>query len=127
MAQKYLTSPKNIVLLAITFASFVFGVIEQYCYPGVLFPPTMMASTLMSVVLIFAWYRFDAEEMAYKRSRWLNIGVVALGFLALPYYFFRSRGAKRGFIAVGNMILVFVVSVGSSAAGQYFASFGLQD
>lgn len=51
-------------------------------------------STFLALGLIFAWYHMDSVQRSYKRSMLLNVGVVALAVVALPYYVIRSR--KRG-------------------------------
>lgn len=44
----------------------------------------------------FYWYRLDSEARCYRRTRLLNVAVVAFGVIAIPYYLVRSRskGAK---------------------------------
>ena len=54
------------------------------------------------------------------------MGVVALAIVALPYYFFRSRGLKRGALAT---LLFFLAAIGYGVfcvAGQYAVWYGLQ-
>lgn len=45
--------------------------------------------------LLFSWYYTDSNARAYPRSRWLSIAVVALAWLAIPYYLVRSRPAGQ--------------------------------
>ncbi len=63
-----------------------------------------LCAALLAGFLVFCWYRLDAAERGYRRSRGLNIGVVAFGVVVLPYYFFRSRGAKRGALATAAFV-----------------------
>ncbi len=53
----------------------------------------------MSVALIFWWYHADKGERNYEAGPLMNAGVVAASVLALPIYFVRTRGWKRGMIA----------------------------
>jgi len=119
-------SAKSLILCLIGGVALLFGAIDQYFYPGVAVPPTAIAFTLITVALIFLWYRFDATEAGYRRTPWLNVGVIAVAILALPYYFFRSRGAKRGFIAIGLMVLTFIGMNLLSMAGAYAVYYGMQ-
>jgi peptidoglycan/LPS O-acetylase OafA/YrhL len=48
-------------------------------------------SRVMAGSLVFLWYFLDSNERHYVRSKWLNIGVVAIALIAIPYYLFRSR------------------------------------
>ena len=119
-------SSKTLVLVMLAAASLLSGVIDQYFYPGQELPPTALAFMVTAACLIFWWYRLDSSQLGYRRSPWLNIGVVALPIVALPYYFFRSRGAKRG-AAYSFMTLVVLILLGVlSVAGAYAAYYGLQ-
>jgi hypothetical protein len=55
--------------------------------------------------LVFLWYCADSHSRGYRRSILSNMGVVFLAILALPYYFFRSRGLRGGFLALGKSVL----------------------
>ena len=119
-------SPKNWVLIALAAASLMSGAIDQYFYPGREFPPTAVAFMVVGVFLIFLWYRMDSNQIGYRRSPWLNVGVIALAIVALPYYFFRSRGAKRGAIATGLFLLVYIASSVLVMTGSLLTYHGLQ-
>lgn len=45
--------------------------------------------------LSFYWYRLDSDERRYRRSKPLNVGVIAVAAVALPYYLVRSRPAGQ--------------------------------
>jgi hypothetical protein len=47
--------------------------------------------TLCFSFLTFLWYRRDSDERQYRRSRWLNIGIILLTPFTVPYYLLRSR------------------------------------
>lgn len=119
-------SSKNKVLIALAFLSLLTGVVDQYFYPNHELPPTAIAFMMVAVFLIFLWYRLDTAQTGYKRSPWLNVAVVGLNIVALPYYFFRSRGAKRGFIATGLFLLAHVASVVLTFSGSYLTYYVLQ-
>ena len=63
--------------------------------------------TLVSISLIFWWYHVDKREHDYRAGPLMNAGVVALSMVALPIYFIRSRGWKRGSIAILKGVAVF--------------------
>lgn len=119
-------NPKTIVLSALAAAAFASGAVDQYFHPGVAFPPTAIVFTVVGVSLIFLWYRLDAMRIGYRRRPWLDLGVIALAIVALPYYFFRSRGARRGLIATGLMLLALVGVNLLAMAGACAVYFGLQ-
>jgi hypothetical protein len=114
------------VIVALAFLSLISGAIDQYFYPGEEFPPTALAFLTIMALLIFLWYRLDAAEVGYRRSAWLDIGVVGIAIVALPYYLVRSRGAKKGIVGVGALLLMYVASVLLSWFGSYLAYYVLQ-
>ena len=119
-------SPTCFVLSAIAFVSFVGGMADQYFYPGDPFPPTALIAAVATLSLLFYWYRSDSTERSYRRSIWLNVGVVGLGIIFLPYYLIRSRGLKRGSLATAVMVLAYLGTVALNFAGSYASFYGLQ-
>jgi hypothetical protein len=69
------------------------------------------------VFLIFLWYRIDADERGFQRSLLLNVAIVMVAALAVPYYLIRSRGWQEGQLAVLKALVVFVGSIVLSALG----------
>ena len=117
---------KTMLLICFAVASFISGATDQFFYPGEASPPTAIIYAIVAVFLIFLWYRQDSDEIGYPRSRLLSIGIVGFALVALPYYLCRSRGAKRGAVATGLMLLVAVASGALSLAGAYASYYGLQ-
>lgn len=72
---------------------------------------------LAMAMLIFLWYRLDSDEHGYVRTPLLNVSVVMVAALAIPYYLIRSRGWQRGQVSVLRAIAVFMASVVLSATG----------
>ena len=66
-----------------------------------------IAGSFISLVPIYWWYHLDKEEHGYRAGRLLNVGVAGIAVIALPVYFIRSRGWKRGAIATAVAIAVF--------------------
>jgi hypothetical protein len=67
-----------------------------------------LASLLLGIVLnvlALLWARIDAEERAYRLHPLFTLAVVVFGVFAIVYYLFRSRGASRGLISTGWLIL----------------------
>ncbi len=106
------------------------GVTSQYPDP---YHPSEVATAMVVVLFAlatFAWFRADAIQRSYPRSPFLNVAVFGLAALALPYYFFRSRGWKKGGIAVltalGVFIAVILISGISALATWWLQSTWLQ-
>ena len=66
-----------------------------------------IAGSFISLVPIYWWYHLDKEEHGYRAGRLLNVGVAGLAAIALPIYFIRSRGWKRGAVATGVALAIF--------------------
>ena len=65
-----------------------------------------LAQNLLSIPPIFWWYHVDKAEKGYRAGPLMNVGVVALAILALPVYFIRSRGWKRGSLSIVKGVVV---------------------
>ena len=61
-----------------------------------------LVQNLLSIPPIFWWYHADKADKGYRAGPLMNAGVVALAIVALPIYFIRSRGWKRGAISIVN-------------------------
>jgi len=81
-----------------------------------------LAETAVSIIPIYWWYYVDKEQMAYRAGPWLNVGVIAAAVIALPIYFIRSRGWKRGGIATAWAAVVFAVTMGLDWLGEAIGS-----
>jgi hypothetical protein len=68
-------------------------------------------------LLIFMWYRFDSEERGFPRTPLLNIGMVMVAAVAMPYYLIRSRGWEIGQRSVAKALGMFLLSILLSTLG----------
>ena len=117
---------KNVILLVLALISFLSGAVNQYFYPGADFAKSDIPFIFLSLFLLFYWYHLDAIEHGYRRSVFLNISVILIAALAMPYYFFRSRGFKRGFISTIGFFATIVLFNFITLGGQYATYYGLQ-
>jgi hypothetical protein len=74
-------------------------------------------STLLFSFLCFCWYRIDSEARLYRRSRWLNVGIVMLAIFAVPYYLVRSRPAGQKGRALLRLAAFCVLLAAAGALG----------
>ena len=117
---------KSKIILVLAVLSFLVGIAGQYFYPGREISPVDMWSMPAFMFLIFWWYRIDSTNRSYKRSPLLNIGVIGIAAIALPYYFFRSRGFKGGVIATTGLFGAVIASGLLTLVGQTVTYLGLQ-
>ena len=97
---------KVVIIVSLIILAFIGGFLGQYFYPNEMFPTSDIPVMLIGVFLSFMWYYLDSQEINYKRGPILNIGIVAIGFIAFPYYFFRSRGLKHGLVYTFVFIVI---------------------
>ncbi|MFL6602281.1 MAG: hypothetical protein ACJ8R9_13220 [Steroidobacteraceae bacterium] len=118
-----MSSAKKYVIGTLILIGFISGVAHQLVTPREILPQQDLAFGLVSVALIFVWYRIDAQERGFRRSAVLNTMVVALTVVALPYYLFRSRGLSKGAVATGLLIAWAITYTAFQYVGVYMAYF----
>lgn len=77
------------------------------------------SKTLCAILILFAWYQQDTNHIGYRRTALLNLMVIALTIIALPYYFFRSRGLKKGGVYLLSFILLLGLHVAAAVIGTH--------
>ena len=77
-----------------------------------------LATTIVSIPLIFWWYHVDKREHGYEAGPLMNVGILAVAVVALPVYFVRTRGWKRGATATLLALVVFLILLGLSELGE---------
>jgi hypothetical protein len=78
-----------------------------------------LGETVLALVLVFWWYHLDKAETGYRAGVLMNGGMLALTAVAMPIYLIRSRGWKRGALAVAIAAAVFAVLYGLGEAGEW--------
>jgi len=78
-----------------------------------------LAQNLLSIPPIFWWYHVDKAKRDYRAGPLMSAGVVALPLLALPIYFIRSRGWKRGALSIAKGIAVVAAITLLGEAGEW--------
>ena len=111
---------KQKAIATFLFVGVLFGISTQY--PTPFHVPEWIEWSLMLAYgfSVFWWYHADSTERNYKRPIWLNIAMVGITILGLPYYLFRSRGLRSGALAIlcaaGLVVAFMLLAVVSSIA-----------
>ena len=105
-------------------ASFLFALLEQTVTGRVsMFDSKFaIAGAVLSLVLVYWWFRLDAMQRRFRYGSPMVVLVVAFSIIGLPVYFFRSRGLKRGLAAVGWMLLLILAAGLAEGAGEYLGA-----
>ncbi|MBN8885972.1 MAG: energy transducer TonB [Rudaea sp.] len=101
------------IIISLLLANLAYGMAYGYRSPERLSASIEGTYLLSITLLIFLWYHVDSTAKNYPRSSMLNVSIVGLSLVALPYYFFRSRGFAKGAGATvlsSLMLLGFAVS-----------------
>jgi hypothetical protein len=72
---------------------------------------SVVGTTMAFSALVFWWYWTDSTSRLYRRSALLNVAVVGVGFIAIPYYLLRSRPRGQRTKAIVGMLGFFVLLV----------------
>ena len=116
-----MTARQTLALLVA--ATFVFGVVDaREVERGIQAGGWGILCTVLFSFLSFYWYRLDSETHRYRRTPLLNVGIVMLAIVAVPYYLVRSRPAGRKGRALlrlaGFCVLLFCAGV---SGGMFYA------
>jgi len=118
---------KLVAYISFFIVGFASGIAHQLVAPETLMAPVDFPFMLLGALAIFAWYVADSNQRDYRRSLILNIFVIGISVLALPYYLLRTRGILKGVLAIAMFILftlayMFLQYVGSLAAWYVWQS-----
>lgn len=97
---------KLALILGFLAASLASGLLVQYHGPRQPFSWMAIACVLLQAFLMFMWYRVDAQQKEFRRSVSLDVAVVGLAVIGLPYYLFRTRGFRGGVISTALLVLL---------------------
>jgi hypothetical protein len=81
-----------------------------------------LAETALSLVVLFWWYHVDKAEHGYQAGKLMNAGVLVLAVIALPVYFIRSRGWKRGTRTIALALLFLAATFVLGEAGEWLGN-----
>lgn len=110
----------------------VFGALLVVFYPGLTDASTAHATVdalrgsplnivyqLATLAACFAWLHFDSRQLDIRRPWWLNVGIVLITSLFVPYYLFKTRPAGQR----GQAILSFLGVVFGSVIAMMIGMF----
>ena len=113
---------KLAALIALVGVSFVLGVVEIAL---ALHPEDGGARMLFAFCLLvigFRWLQLDAAELEIRRPVWLNVGIVLLAAVFVPYYLYKTRPAGLRLQAISAFFGIVFACVIASALGAALMS-----
>jgi hypothetical protein len=82
------------------------------------FEKAMLVDALLLTFAVYWWYSIDRRQSGFRTGIVQNMGVLFMAPIALPVYFVRSRGWRRGALASVAMLLAFALSGGLGLLGE---------
>ena len=117
------TAPKTIALALLGVVSLVAPFVEMVTTGQVEALSNFdLGLTLVAISLIFWWYHVDKREHDYQAGPLMNGGILAVAVVALPIYFVRTRGWKRGAVATLLALGIFAILLGLSELGEWIGT-----
>lgn len=101
---------------------FIFGAVDHVFIESSFVQVYYLSSVLVVTLFMLTWFLVDAKELGHKPSTGLKIGVVAIGFLAIPYYLLKYKGSARAFVSFSKFLGFLVVYAGFMLALEYMLS-----
>jgi peptidoglycan/LPS O-acetylase OafA/YrhL len=112
---------KQAALVALLGASVVLGIVEVALGLPMQNSPERLLFTFVGnlalLVLGFRWLQLDARELDIRRPLWLNVGIILLAAVFVPYYLFKTRPPERRLVAIAAFFGVVLACMLASALG----------
>ena len=112
----------------------IFGALLVVLYPGLTDAATAQATVealrgsslnvlyqLATLVACFAWLHFDSRQLDIRRPWWLNVGIVLITSIFVPYYLYKTRPAGHRGQAILSFLGVVFGSVIAMLIGMFLA------
>ncbi|PRC91750.1 hypothetical protein [Solimicrobium silvestre] len=93
-----------IFILSLAFAS---GAITGYFEARHALEPLWSdyATNILLIILTLSWYHVDSNDRRYDRNIWLNMLILGLAIIGIPFYLIRSRVQGKKLAAIGWLIV----------------------
>ena len=112
------------ILIAMLGLSVISGAMTGYFEANhAIEPPwSEFASTLILIVLTLSWYHVDSNEHNYVRSIWLNMLILGLAIIGIPYYLINSRAKGKKLAALGWLTVFVCLFMSLNMVGELLMS-----
>jgi hypothetical protein len=115
---------RRVLVLILIFAALV-GAVNNYLYIRAYVVPVwwQASSIVLFVLFMLTWYHYDSVSNGYKRTKWMNAGVLFMAVVAIPFYLVRSRakGKKiKALLALSGFVALLLLSTIVGGLGGHF-------
>jgi amino acid transporter len=125
---------KSQVISAVFGINLVFGVLIVVLFPGLLEPQTSQAAIaelrgsvfnlgyqFAALVVCFLWLGLDSKQLDIRRPWWLNVGIVLLTSVFVPYYLYKTRPPGERMRAILNFFGIVIGGAFAMMIGAFIA------
>jgi hypothetical protein len=77
----------------------------------------MLGGNIVLLLIGLRWLHLDSVELDIRRPTWLNVGIVLLAAIFVPYYLYKTRPPERRLPAVAAFFGVILGSMAASIIG----------
>jgi hypothetical protein len=114
---------KHATLIAMIGVSITLGILDVALALPLTESPGRLAFTLggnLALLLIgFRWLRIDARELDIRRPQWLNVAIILLAAIFVPYYLYKTRPVNHRLPAIAGFFgLVFACMIGTTIGAR---------
>jgi hypothetical protein len=96
--------PKQILVLLLLYTAALSVMVSYLDMRHIAEPQwSVVVTTIAGSLLVYWWYWADSTSRSYRRSQALNVAIIAVGILAVPYYLLRSREKGQRLVAVARL------------------------
>lgn len=112
----------------------VFGALLVGLFPGLTDPASAQATIeelrsspinfvyqLATLIACFAWLHLDSRQLDIRRPWWLNVGIVLVTSVFVPYYLYKTRPPGQRGQAILSFLGVVFGSVIAMLIGMFLA------
>lgn len=111
--------PQQILVLLLVYMAALSGMASYFDARRIAEPQwSVMVTSILGSLLLFWWYWADSASRSYRRSPLLNIAVIAVGFIAVPYYLLRSRERGKRLVALAKMLGFVLLMIAATYIGS---------
>jgi hypothetical protein len=118
---------RRVLVLILIFAAVV-GAVNNYLYIRAYAAPVwwQTSSIVLFVLFILTWYHYDSVSNGYKRTKWMNAGVLFMAVVAIPFYLVRSRAKGKRIKALlglsGFVAILLLSAILGGLGGRFIGS-----
>ena len=118
---------KNAAITAMLGVSLVAGIVvvalaPDTSEPGISLSVPQIVANVVLFVLGFRWLQVDSAQLDIQRPTWLNVGIILLAAVFVPYYLYKTRAEGARLAPILRFFgLIFALALTSAVGSTLMA------